>query len=66
MSRFLIVLGAVILIAGLLWPFLQKAGLGRLPGAFVIERENVRIYTPLATSLLISVVLTVILWLIGR
>lgn len=66
MSRFLIVLGAVILIAGLLWPLLQKIGLGRLPGDIVIERENLKIYIPLATSLLISVVLTVILWLIGR
>jgi len=65
-SRFLIVLGAVILIAGLLWPLLQKIGLGRLPGDIVIERENLKIYIPLATSLLISVVLTVILWLIGR
>lgn len=52
--------------AGLLWPFLQKLGMGRLPGDIVIERENFRLYLPLGTSLLISLVLSVILWLFGR
>ena len=51
---------------GLLWPFLQKIGLGRLPGDIVIERENFRLYLPLGTSLLISLVLSVIMWLLGR
>ncbi len=45
---------------------LQKVGLGRLPGDIVIERENFRLYLPLGTSLLISLVLSVILWLFGR
>ena len=51
---------------GLLWPFLQKIGLGRLPGDIVIERENFRLYLPLGTSLLISLVLSVTMWLLGR
>ena len=50
----------------MLWPLLQKVGLGRLPGDIVIERENFRLYLPLGTSLLISLVLSVILWLFGR
>lgn len=66
MSRFLITLGLVLLVAGLLWPLLQKIGLGRLPGDFAIERENFRFYFPLRTSLLISAALTLILWLINR
>jgi hypothetical protein len=66
MSRFLIILGVVFLVAGLLWPILTMLGVGRLPGDFVIERENLRIYFPLATSLLISVVLSLVLWLINR
>jgi len=66
MSRFLITLGIVLVAAGLLWPVLQKAGLGRLPGDFVIEREHFRLYLPLGTSLLISVVLTLILWWLNR
>jgi len=66
MSRFLIILGLVILITGLLWPWLSKLGLGRLPGDIVIERENTRIYIPLMTSLIASVVLSLLLWVLNR
>lgn len=66
MSRFLITLGIVLVAAGLLWPLAQKAGLGQLPGDIVIERRNFRLYLPLGTSLVISLVLTAILWLINR
>lgn len=62
MSRFLIILGIVLLAVGFLWPWLGKLGLGRLPGDIVIERENFRLYVPLMTSLVISVVLSLILW----
>jgi len=65
-SRLLIVFGLVLVVLGLLWPLAAKLGLGRLPGDIVIERENFRLYIPLATSLLLSVVLSVILWLINR
>ncbi len=66
MQRWLIILGVVLVVTGLLWPWLQKLGLGRLPGDFVIERENFRLYIPLGTSLVVSVVLSVILWLLNR
>ena len=66
MSRILIIFGLVLVAAGLLWPFLSKLGLGRLPGDIVIERENFTFYLPLATSLLISVLLSLIFWLLGR
>lgn len=66
MGRFLITLGIVLVMAGLLWPWLTKLGLGRLPGDIVIERENLRLYFPIATSVLVSLVLTAILWLINR
>ncbi len=66
MSRTLIVFGIVLVLAGLLWPFLAKLGLGRLPGDIVIEHGNARIYIPIATSILVSVVLSVVLWLINR
>jgi hypothetical protein len=65
-SRFLILLGVVILAAGLLWPFLSKLGLGRLPGDIVIRGENYTFYFPLVTGLLVSLVLSAILWLLGR
>jgi hypothetical protein len=66
MARWLIVLGIVLLLAGLLWPWLAKLGLGRLPGDIVIERENFRMYLPITTSILISIVLSLILWLLNR
>jgi hypothetical protein len=65
-SRFLITLGLVLLVAGLLWPWLSKLGLGRLPGDFVIERENMRIYIPIMTSLVASLFISLVLWLINR
>ncbi len=66
MSRFLIILGLVILITGLLWPWLSKLGLGRLPGDIVIEREGTHIYIPLMTSLIASIVLSLVLWAFSR
>ncbi|HKD23814.1 MAG TPA: DUF2905 domain-containing protein [Rhizomicrobium sp.] len=65
-QRVLIVVGAVILAVGLLWPWLGHLGLGRLPGDIVIERPNFRLYFPLVTSLLISVVLTLLFWLFRK
>jgi hypothetical protein len=66
MSRFLIILGLIILIAGLLWPWLSKLGLGRLPGDIVIEREGTYIYIPLMTSLIASIVLSLVLWELNK
>jgi hypothetical protein len=65
-GRLLILLGLVLVALGVLWPLLPKHGLPRLPGDIVIERDNFRVYLPLATSLLISVVLSVLLWLLNR
>jgi Protein of unknown function (DUF2905) len=66
MARWLIVLGVVLVVAGLLWPWLSRLGLGRLPGDIVIERENFRLHLPITTSILISIVLSLILWLLNR
>ena len=66
MARFLIVLGLAILLVGLLWPYLSRLGFGRLPGDIVIERENVTLYIPLATCLLLSLVLSLVFWLANR
>ena len=66
MARWLVILGLVLVVAGLLWPWLNRIGLGRLPGDIVIERENFRFYLPLTTSLLISVLISLLLWLFGR
>ncbi len=65
-ARWLIVLGVVLIVAGLLWPWLGRLGLGRLPGDIVIERENFRLYLPVTTSIVVSIVLSAILWLLNR
>ena len=66
MSRFLIVLGLVILALGLLWPVLGRLGLGRLPGDIRIESESGGFYFPIVTCLVISVLLSLILWFFRR
>jgi hypothetical protein len=66
MARTLIVIGLVILLVGLLWPYLSRIGLGRLPGDIVIERENMTFYFPLMTCLLVSVVLSLVFWAVNR
>lgn len=65
-GRLLIILGIVLVALGVLWPWIGKLGLERLPGDIVIERENFRLYIPIVTSLIVSVVLSVILWLLNR
>jgi len=66
MGRFLIALRLAILLVGLLWPYLSRIGLGRLPGDIVIERDNVTFYFPLMTCLLLSVAFSLILWVVSR
>ena len=66
MARTLIVLGLVILLVGLLWPYLSRIGVGRLPGDIVFERENMTFYFPLMTCLLVSLVLSLVFWAVNR
>ena len=66
MPRLLIILGVVIIAVGIAWGLAEKLGLGRLPGDIVIERDNFRLYIPITTSILISVLLSAILWLLNR
>lgn len=66
MSRTLIVLGVILVVLGLLWPWVSKIGLGRLPGDIVIQGEHFRFYFPLMTGLLISVLISLFLWLMSR
>ena len=65
-GRWLIAIGLVLVLLGLLWPWLSSLGLGRLPGDIVIEREGFRFYFPIVTSLIVSVFVSVILWLLSR
>lgn len=66
MARWLIILGVVLILAGALWPWLTKLGLGRLPGDILIERDHFRLSVPITTSILVSILLSLILWLLNR
>jgi len=65
-QRVLIGLGLLILIVGIAWPMLSRSGLGRLPGDIVVNRGNATLYFPLVTCLIVSIVLSVLLWLFNR
>ncbi|MCC6713761.1 MAG: DUF2905 domain-containing protein [Gammaproteobacteria bacterium] len=65
-SRILVVAGALLIVIGLLWPVVARLGLGRLPGDIVIEREGMRIHLPLVTGLILSAILSVLLWFFRR
>ncbi|MFI4923313.1 MAG: DUF2905 domain-containing protein [Burkholderiales bacterium] len=66
MGKWLIVLGVVLVFAGLLWPWLTKLSLGHLPGDIRIERKGFVFYFPLTSGLIVSGLLTLILWIFRR
>jgi hypothetical protein len=66
MQRLLIGLGLVILVAGIAWPIITRIGLGRLPGDIVIQRGGTSFYFPIVTCIVVSIVLSAILWLFNR
>jgi hypothetical protein len=66
MAKWLITTGLVLVALGLLWPLLAKLGLGSLPGDIRIERKGYTFYFPVTTSVLVSLAVTVILWILRR
>ena len=65
-ARTLVIVGIVLVAAGLAWPWLSRIGLGRLPGDIIIRRGNFRFYFPITTSIIISLVLSVLFWLFRK
>jgi hypothetical protein len=66
MSRILIIIGLAIVVVALAWPWLARLGLGRLPGDIWVQRGNFTFYAPITTSILVSIMLSLILWLLNR
>ena len=66
MNRFLILIGVILVVAGLLWPYITRLGLGHLPGDIAIKTESGGFYFPIVTCLIISAVLSLFFWLAGR
>jgi hypothetical protein len=66
MAKWLITVGIILVALGLAWPLLAKLGLGSLPGDIRYERKGYTFYFPLMTSNLVSLVITLILWIFRR
>jgi hypothetical protein len=66
MNRVLVGLGLVFVVAGLLWPWLKKMNLFHLPGDIVIDRPGFKFFFPITTMLILSVVISVIAWVMRR
>lgn len=66
MNRWLIGVGLLLILIGLLWPWLSKLPLGRLPGDIAVQKDGFSFYFPLMTSLVISVLLSILIWLFNR
>ena len=66
MSRLLITLGIILVAVGLAWPLLAKLGLGHLPGDIRIERDDFTLFIPLTSGLILSAVISLILWLLHK
>lgn len=66
MQRILIILGVIILIVGILWPWIIKLPIGKLPGDIIIDKPNFKVYIPITTMIIISLLLTLIFWLFKK
>jgi hypothetical protein len=66
MQRLLIGIGMALVLAGIVWPLLSRIGLGRLPGDITIQRGNTSFYFPLVTCIVVSIVLSALMWLLNR
>ena len=64
--RSLILVGMLLVAAGILWPWLERLGLGRLPGDVVVNRPGMQIYFPIVTCIVISIVLSLLFWLFRK
>jgi hypothetical protein len=66
MARILIVVGLALAALGVLWPWLRRLGLGHLPGDIYVRGEHTSFYFPITTCILVSVVVSIVLWLLHR
>lgn len=66
MQRTLIILGISLVLIGLLWPWLGKLPIGRLPGDILIDRPGLKVYIPITTMVLVSLVISLLLWLFRK
>ncbi|BDQ03873.1 MAG: hypothetical protein KatS3mg036_1173 [Ignavibacterium sp.] len=65
-QKIIILFGALIILIGLLWPYISKIPLFRLPGDIVVDKPNFKLFIPITSMILLSVILTLLFWLIRK
>ncbi len=66
MAKWLIFLGALLVLLGVLWPWLSRLGLGHLPGDIHVKHGGFEFYFPLTSSILVSLALSLIFWILRK
>jgi hypothetical protein len=66
LRNIIIIIGIILLIIGLLWPLIGKLPLGRLPGDIIVNRPGFRLYIPITTMIVISIVISLIMWILRK
>lgn len=66
MQKTLVVIGVLLVIVGLGWPWLSKLPLGRLPGDLIIDRPGLKVYIPITTMIVVSLLLSLLSWLFRK
>jgi hypothetical protein len=66
LTKLLVIIGIVFIAAGVAWPWLSRLGIGHLPGDIYIERKGFRFYSPITSSIIISLVLSVLFWIFRK
>lgn len=66
MQKVLIIIGILILLAGIFWPFVSKIPLGKLPGDIIIDKPGFKFYFPITTMILISALISLIIYLFRK
>jgi len=61
-----VIAGVILVVVGLAWPWLSRLPFGRLPGDILIDRPDLKVFVPITTMIIISAVLSVLLWLFRR
>jgi hypothetical protein len=66
MAKWLVIIGIILVLAGLAWPLLSRLGIGHLPGDIFIERKGFTFYFPITTGIVISLVLSILFWIFRK
>lgn len=66
MQKTLVIIGVLVVLTGLFWPWLSKLPFGRLPGDILIDKPGLKIFFPITSMLLVSGLISLIMWLLKK